>query len=219
MCNARRFPEKYAHICNAPRFQVKYVDPIVWDWVRSLLVDPEALSPGLEAQSSAREKESLPLREELNKIERLLTEHRTQQERLLDIYLDGSLPKKAWDERNKRTETALKDLERRREELVSRINADAVTDNQLEDIQKFAVQIGKSIEAVDSDFAMQQRIIELLDVQATLSEDADGTKLAQISCVLGEGEFALCLSGRSFVDCQLLYGILYGIGVFMAECH
>jgi hypothetical protein len=186
MCNARRFPNKYIHTCSAPRFQVKYVDPVVWNWVRSLLVDPEALSAGLEAQSEAREKERQPLREQLDRIERLLSEHRSQQERLLDIYLDGALSKKIWEERTKRAETTINDLKHRQEELLARINTDVVTENQVQNIQKFADQIGRRIEAVDSDFAAQRRIIELLDVHATLTADNEGTKFAQLSCVLGE---------------------------------
>ena len=198
-CNARRFPDKYIYTCNAPRFQVKYVDPVVWNWVRSLLTDPEALSIGLNAQHQEQEKARQPLRDELSKVTRLIDENVNHQERLLDIYLDGSIPKEVWEERNSRIEITLRALKQRQDELLMSINEDAFTADQIHDIQNFAAQIGRSIGAADGDFPAQRRIIELLNVHATLCADEDGMKFASVSCVLGKD--VVCIASETMNCC------------------
>ena len=42
--------------CKLPGFRADHVDRVVWDWVRSLVTDPEALAEGLRAREAERKK-------------------------------------------------------------------------------------------------------------------------------------------------------------------
>ena len=185
-CNARRFPEKYKHTCNGPAFQPKYVDPVVWQWLKSILTDPDALTSGLRAQQALAEEQRIPLQMEVDKLDKLIEEKRRQEARLLDLYLDGAIDKEVWVERKAQIDRTLDNLKAQHNELSTRLMNYTVTDEHLQNLQAFANQISQSIELADKDFAVRQRIIETLDVRATLYMNEQGVKYVQASCVLGE---------------------------------
>jgi len=176
--------------CKSPHFRADHVDAVVWDWIKSFLTDPATLTEGLEAQREEREKANEPLRDRLAVADSLLADNRRQLERLLDLYLSGDFDKEMLTERKARLETTIGALERERADLVARLDAKTLTDEQIQTITDLAERVKRRLPALDESFEARRRLIELLDVWVTLAVE-DGKKIVYARCLLGES--TLCI--------------------------
>jgi len=161
------------------------VDAAIWRWIKSLILDPEALKHGLQRYLAEREQASAPARERLVVIEDLLAEKRTQFERLLDLYMSGEFVKEMLVDRKKRLETEIRALEQEYTSLSVQLEAQSLTSDQMQDIQAFAEEVAKGLGAADEDFATRSWVIELLDVRATLAVEG-GEQVLYTQCIIGQ---------------------------------
>jgi len=175
----------YAAKCsNNTIYPADVVDAAVWEWIKGLLVDPDQLAEGLRAEKESKEEANRPVRERLSVIEGLLERNRQQLDRLLELYLAGEFPRDMLDKRKRRYEEAIRNLEREQAMLTAQLEQ-AVSDEEIEDILQFAAKIAAGLEMAEQQFKAKRRIIEDLDVWATLSVE-DGNQVAHVRCVLGE---------------------------------
>jgi len=65
-----------------------------------------------------------------------------------------------------------------------------VGQGQIKRLQEFAAEVARGLGVADCDFTTQRRIVELLDVQATLTVE-NGKKVAYVSRWLGQDVCAL----------------------------
>ncbi len=172
------------------RFRVEDVDGASWEWVKSILLDPEALRAGLQAEQEEREAITKPLRDRLNVVDGLLQENSDRLDKLLDLYLDGSFSKDILTDRREHLQTTIDALESERNELARRVESESVTDAQVEAIEGYARTMGEGLEIADADFDTKRRIIDLLDVNALLSLE-DGDKVIYLTCLLGEKVYSM----------------------------
>lgn len=172
-----------AYKCDLPNFRADQVDAVVWGWIKDLLTDPESFARGLYKHQAEREKENVPIRERLDVVDDLLDNHRKQLDRLLDLYLTGGFAKDVLTDRKNRLETTIGGLERERAGLVAALDVRTMTEEQIQDILSFTQRVTLGLEEAEHDFDARRRIIELLDVQATLDEE-DGVKVAYVSCIV-----------------------------------
>jgi hypothetical protein len=182
-CPAKRHRTDYVRECDLPGFRADQVDAVVWEWVKSLLLDPAALARGLGEHQAERERENAPLRERLRVVGDLIAGKQTQLDRLLDLYLSGEFPKEVLTERKARLETTISALEKERAGLVTRLEARTLTPGEIQSLQDFAAKVGQGLEVADTDFETRRRVIEYLDVQTTLTVE-DGQKVAYAQCIL-----------------------------------
>ncbi|MCX6029434.1 MAG: recombinase family protein [Chloroflexi bacterium] len=174
----------YAHDCDMPSFRADHVDPKVWEWVRSLLVDDMVLVQGLTAIQSEREQEIGPIRERLRTINALLADNQSQLQRLIDLYLTGAFSKELLLERKLRMETTIGELTHEREGLALRLEAQTLTPERIQGLQSFAAKVGEKLVLADSSLQARKQIIEMLDVRGTLSIEED-QKVVYARCILG----------------------------------
>jgi len=194
MCPARRNPE-YVQKCQRPfNFRADHVDSVVWEWVKSFLSDPQALAAGLQQEQANREKTNRPLRERLAVVDDLLAGNRQQLERALDLYISGDFPREMLTERKQRLEETINGLERERETLAARLEVQALTDEQLVGVTEFAQEVAQGLEKADSDFDARRRVIEILDVRATLTAE-NGQKVVYVQCMLGKDALSIVSPG------------------------
>ena len=187
-CPALNYPEHYpGHTCTGMRFRVDQVDEVIWDWIKSLLTEPQKLMEGLAARREKQDEENAPIRERLRVVDDLLAENRRQQERLLDLYLNSDFPKEVLMDRKGRLETTIEALEKERTNLRVHLEARTLTAEQIQTIQDFAVKMAKGLTEADADgsFESRQQILEQLHVQAILAME-DGEKVVHACCILGE---------------------------------
>lgn len=176
--------------CDARYYRADKVDGVVWEWVKSFLIDEKALAEGLQAQQARQEQTSRPLRDRLNAIDDLLTEHRAQLERALDLYLSGDFPREMLTERKERLQSTVGALERERINLVAQLEAQTLTDEQVQTSIEFAEKVRGGLEAADQDFETRRQLIDTLDVRATLVME-DGERVVYVQCTLGEGALSI----------------------------
>jgi site-specific DNA recombinase len=171
--------------CDLPCFRADLVDAATWEWVKSFLSDPAALTKGLAEHQAGRDKENEPLRERLKVVDDLLADNEAQLERLLDLYLAGDFPKEMLTERKTRLEATIAALEREREALAAQIAERTLTQEQVQSLQEFASRVAEGLDAADADFATRRGIIEDLDVWVTLAVE-DGQKVVYARCIFGD---------------------------------
>ncbi|RPI50748.1 MAG: hypothetical protein EHM56_10445, partial [Chloroflexi bacterium] len=186
--------KEYARECNMKSVRGADLDAAVWEWVKSFLTNPKALAEGLEGYREDCAKESLPVRERLAVVSALIDDNQAQLNKLLDLYLSGEFTREMWTERKARLEATIAALEREQAGLVAHLKEQSLTDEQIQTLMNFAAMVSENLEAMDNDFDAKRRLIEELDVQATLTME-DGEKVAYVSCIVGEDAFCIVPMG------------------------
>jgi hypothetical protein len=119
-------------------------------------------------------------------VDELLSDNQRQPERALDLFLEGTFTRELLTERKQRLETTITSLEKERADLVTRLEAESLTNEQVVTITGFAEKIAQGLEEADVKFEARRWIIERLDVQAILAVEGE-RKIACAQCILGEG--------------------------------
>jgi hypothetical protein len=152
-------------------FRAEHVDAAVWAWVQNLLIDPQVTLKGLHDEQVSREKINAPLRDRLVVVDDLIAENTCQLEKALDLYLSGDFPREVLTERKERLQSTIDALERERAELAAQLEAQTLTDEQIETIMQFTAKMGKGLDKADPDFEKRRRLIEELDVNVRLAAE------------------------------------------------
>ena len=140
----------------------------MWDWLRDLLCDPEALETGLEELSKTRAKEDDPNRNRLQMLENLIDEEDKKIRRLVtelanhddDVVLDA-IRQEIY--RSTKSHEVLKEEQIR---LTNELSHYEVTDDQKDYIMAFAAEIAQRLN--DASYEEKRHIMDILDVRATL---------------------------------------------------
>jgi ribosomal protein S15P/S13E len=110
-------------------------------------------------------------------IDDLLADNRRQLERALDLYLSGDFPREMLVERKEKLQSTIDALERERAELAAQLKAQTLTDEQVQIVTEFAEKVRGGLEVAERDLEKRRRLIDLLDVRATLAvEDGEEEK-------------------------------------------
>lgn len=139
-----------------------------------------------QPEQAEREEANKPLRDRLAVVGDLLADTRCQLERLIDLYVSGDFPREALTERKERLEGTVEALERERQDLVPRLEAQTLTDEQVQTITEFAREVVQGLEIADASFEARRYLIEALDVWATLVVE-DRQKVIYVRCMVGDG--------------------------------
>jgi hypothetical protein len=166
------------------------VEGIVWDWIKSLLSDPQALQDGLDARIAETEQQVNPFRERLAMIGNLMEQNKNELERALELYLSGKFPKEMLISRKNELETTLQSLEQERIRLSEVIEDQTLSPQQIQSIYEFASSIGETLDTADQDFHQRRSIIDALDVRVVLTVEND-EKVIYAQCALDDGKFKI----------------------------
>ena len=99
-------------------------------------------------------------------------------------------PKDVLTDRKTRLETTIRALEREWAGLVVLLEAQTLTDDQVQDILSFAAELAPGLEEAEEDVA-RRVLVRKLKVQAVLSKEADGRQVVDVSCVIDRGAFCV----------------------------
>jgi site-specific DNA recombinase len=160
-------------------FRSDQVDPAVWGWVKSFLMNPVALAEGLTAQQEEQERQNAPIRERLKVVDDLLAENQQKLDRLLDLYLAGDFAKDVLAERKVRLEATVAALTKERDNIVRALDGSGLTVEQIRDLQAFAAQVAADLAANEDDFDTMRRVVEALNLEITLAVE-DGEKVCYV---------------------------------------
>jgi site-specific DNA recombinase len=172
-------------VCDLMSGNSSKIDEIVWNWVKSIVLDGKALEEGLDSYQEECEVQSGPLRERLGVVMDLIANNEKQLDMLLDLYLSGDFTRDLLTDRKSRLETTIVALEKEREKLIASLDAATFTPSQLDSIREFANDVAKGLDIANQDFKKRKRIVELLNVSGALA-DEDDKQILYLRCILGQ---------------------------------
>ena len=189
-CNARHLPKKFGYRCDLPQFRQNDVDTAVWEWVRSIIMDPVKLREALEGYKARQMDESNPYQNMLEANEAKLVDLEKEKDRLIKAYSAGVL---TLDEiANQKT-----DLDRQITALTGAIDSlrmelkeMSFTAEEMQTIESLATQYREEVALANNDREAKRHILQLLGVKVVLSIK-NGKKWADVSCKLGEEHCAV----------------------------
>lgn len=181
--------------CHNPGFVVGVVDTKVWDKLEEVSRDKDKLIDGLRGYQILQESKVEPIKRELTYVEDLIKEKNAEWE---SAYLDQKFLTSEKAKARKaveiaETEQVIKELEKRQSDLLAEFEGKSLTDEQIEGITAFALQVANDMatlreaEAKGKDmpelkaavYEEKRKLLALLDVQVTLFVK-DGKKKARI---------------------------------------
>lgn len=192
-CNARRREVDRDCFYGTIHFPADLVDAAVWNWIESLLTDPDQLLLGLEAYQAQKEQTVAPLRDRLHLVEEMLDAEEVKLKRLLDLYLSGDFPMEMLTERKNRLETQIRALKNEKLELTVTLEEQTITQEQITLVQRFGEEIAGELETADGDLESMRHIVNIIGLQVWLS-DKEGEKAAFVRCGIGEQLLSLAPS-------------------------
>jgi site-specific DNA recombinase len=182
-CNVARGYDEYERKCGNRRyFKSEDVDFTIWEWLKSFIRNPDAIDEGIAEYHENREREQAPIRERLQVVDDLLIDHRSQLQKILDLYLDGNFPKELLVERRQRLQDTVDSLANERVNLVSHLESSAYSPEQLHAMKEYTQEIAAGLDEAEEDFDSRKHIVEMLNVYASLAIEGD-EKVAYVTCV------------------------------------
>lgn len=182
-CNVARGYDEYERKCGNRRyFKSEDVDFTIWEWLKSFIRNPDAIDEGIAEYHENREREQSPIRERLQVVDDLLIDHRSQLQKILDLYLDGNFPKELLVERRQRLQDTVDSLANERVNLVSHLESSAYSPEQLHAMKEYTQEIAAGLDEAEEDFDSRKHIVEMLNVYASLAIEGD-EKVAYVTCV------------------------------------
>jgi site-specific DNA recombinase len=167
--------------CLGYRINAEAVDALAWDWVSSILKDPEKLRQEIDLYQSGAAAQYGPALDQLKITDDLLIENRNQLERLIDLYMSGTYSLEVVQERKKRLEDAISSLEEQRANLAGAIEGQVLTVEQIDDLQAFASDVRDGLEGAT--FEEKVKLFHVLNVTGMISVK-DGKKMMHITCLI-----------------------------------
>lgn len=196
-CPTRDNPEaKSRRKCDLPSFKADVVDIRVWDKLEEAAGDENKLIDGLKGYQARQESKVEPIRRELGYVEQLIKDKNAEWE---GAYLDQKLLTSERAKARKaieidELEQVIKELEKRRGELLTDLEEKTLTDEQIMGLNVFRKQVLKHIEIIreaeakglevpelrQAVFEEKRKLLAILDVQVTLYVE-DGRKKGDIT--------------------------------------
>ena len=176
--------------CSLPSFRVGVVDTLVWEWIKTLLTDPRALETGLAEYQENREQFLGPIRDRLVVLEDLWKDSKSQLDRMLDLFVSGAIPKDLLLEKKQRLDSTLGALDKERQDLSANLEAQSLSENEIQQIWDFAAQVAEGLDPGSESFEDRRQVIEILNVGANLIEE-EGQKYVDVWCFLGRKKLSI----------------------------
>lgn len=171
--------------CDAPSFNVRAVDTVVWNWLVNLLDNIENVKEGFKKHQEQVKKDLEPIQAKIDTLNRLIEGEKAKLDKILDLYLESDdVTKDLYTDRKKKHTDTITSLQLELEELEQRIRQDEITDEKIDTVLGYATQIGKGLKNAEDTFEVRRWLIETLDVTAELFLNDEGKKMVKVKCVL-----------------------------------
>ena len=181
-------------LCDAPAFRGKDVDFTMWNWLVSLIKNPQALIVGLQEKQSVSVEENQVLLDRLAMIENQVADQEVQLGKILDLYLTGDFERSMLTERKLHLENNIINLRKEHLEISSTIEKLTLTDSQISEIQEFCDGIRDRVDTAN--FDEKRQLLELFDVRGKLATE-NNEKVIYATCLLQPQPVSLALTSHS----------------------
>ena len=165
----------------------------MWNWLVSLIKNPQALIAGLQEKQTNSVEENQVLLDRLAMIENQIADQEIQLGKILDLYLTGDFERGMLTERKLRLETNIVNLRKEHLEISSTIEKLTLTDDQISEIQEFCDGIRDRVETAS--FDEKRQLLELFDVRGKLAIE-NNEKVIHATCLLQLQPVSLALTSH-----------------------
>src|SRR5207249_830973 len=83
--------------CKQIYFREDEIDVVVWEWIKSIVVDPDYIERVLQQREAEIQSKTAHLRRLIASAERLIAEKKAEQNRLLLLYQKNKLSDERWE--------------------------------------------------------------------------------------------------------------------------
>ncbi len=191
-CKGRE--QKPECLCSMPSFRADLVDDTVWNWLKGLIEEPSKLTEGYRNRQAEMVSANARITEQIAAIDQQLEDLKNQQNKLLDLFLNGDFPKPMIDERKHKLDVASRKLLDERIELNSQLNLTEMDDVQFAEIEDYCAEIRERLP--DASFESKRHVIEMFDVRGKLTIEND-QKFVEVSCLITPQPVSLALISPS----------------------
>lgn len=186
-CNARRKVKQTGFKCEeAKNIRADWLDDAVWNWLRSILLDPDTLQKHLEAYQSQQANPQTPLIALLESNQAKLVTLDIQKTRLIAAYSAGVLSLDELATQKVDLDHQIEELTQAIETLQDELRPNTLTDGEIDHIHSLAAKVRRGWDIASNIFEIKREIVELLRVRIRLRHDAEGVFYADVTCVLGD---------------------------------
>ncbi len=182
-----------ARRCRIPMFKAKQVDTVVWNWIKSILLDEEKLNQGFENYKKDQEEQNSPIINQLEITKDLIAQQEKDLENKI-TNLDTVFSQRAKARLAKeiaQIEQALDRLELQKSELEARLQLETLTPEQIANVKAFAAKIRAGLLESDVNFEARREIVDLLDVRVICRVE-DDNKVLDVECHIGQDISVQC---------------------------
>jgi len=178
LCNGRR---QVVSRCDMPSFSGRLVDETVWDWVINQLLTPDHLANGLNYYKEEQEKNAGRCEKLLATIDEQLASAQKQLDRLIDLYINGEIPKDHYLARKSKFEEAISKLQEEKTELAVQLMPSQIAPELIRQLKEYFAEIQDRLG--DASFEDKRKVIDLLDVSGKLDIEND-ERVIYIKCLI-----------------------------------
>jgi site-specific DNA recombinase len=190
-CVARISPKKYGGKCEDSRsFRASDVDTVVWEWLESILLDPDYLNQLLEEYQNKQIETQRPLLSMIEANQKKLAAYQQEQTRLIDAYTAGVLTLDEIAAKKTELNKQIAELNGAIGLLQAELDPKILSREEINQIHIFAAKVRKGLNVARGSFKTKRKITKLLRVEIALHY-IDSEKWAEVKCVLGEQPLAV----------------------------
>lgn len=192
-CDARRRPKKHGHTCDLPTFTVKEVDTIVWAKLEEYILNPQKLKAEMKEYQQKMGQVAKPLENRLKIVDDLIAEQEGEFDNAAQNMrlAKGDKAKALFADDLDRIEKVTASLKNEREEIVARLEAETLTDKQIDDTLEFAAAMAKDWQEVSQDFESKRAFLNFIGAELTLLV-VEGKRKGLLTAKIGTKPFDLC---------------------------
>lgn len=188
-CNAHHIPKRYEFRCDNAQFKMEPTDRVVWEWVKSLLLDPAVLRAAYTVYTKKQQEAHKPLLSMIATSEAKLEQARERKQRLIDAYAAGVLGLDEIAAQKTEIDKEINELQTAVQKLRADLDPRVLQPVKLETLEAYAADMRKGANLSDADPQAQQEVLDLVRTEVTAFYSPERGREVEVKCILGAGRF------------------------------
>ncbi|WP_152966212.1 hypothetical protein [Ornatilinea apprima] len=148
---------------------------------KNKLLNEDNLSNGLNYYQEEQDKNSSRCSEMLTTIDEQLATAKKQLDRLIDLFINGDIPKDHYASRKTKFEESITKLEEEKKEISKQLIPSQLAPELIKQLKEYFETIRDRLE--DASFETKRKLIDLLDVNGKLDIE-NGERVIYIKCLI-----------------------------------
>lgn len=171
-CYSHRRQHVDSKKCKSPYFKLSLVDDAIWNCVKNILQNPEALRVSVERAKKQSQQDNSHIHESIRAIDEEIKRQNGRLTRAVELYLESDgftkqIAKKSQEE----SEALLRHLHKERDELGKRVVESEISSDTLDAVEDYIRGIRDELDGLE--FEERRAVIEALDAQVRLVLEGD----------------------------------------------